>query len=61
MQERLKKKKKLILYFGTKKQLLLFFFSNNYLFPGGMISIGVFGGFVFLAAVITVVVILVKR
>merc|ERR1712083_756611 len=28
---------------------------------GGMISIGVFGGFVFLAAVITVVVILVKR
>ena len=46
---------------GNKEKIVTIFFSNNYLFPGGMISIGVFGGFVFLAAVITVVVILVKR
>ena len=36
---------------------------KNYLtfFSGGIIALGVFGGFVFLAAIITTIVILIRR
>ena len=48
-------------YFGRVYTYMKYHSDFHFIFSGGIIALGVFGGFVFLAAIITTIVILIRR